>query len=300
MFPIDYWERAMQVVSAAIRARVTAKIDECAAKINAHYGVTMPPMTVAYDINSVTLGGEAHPSKMHIRCNPVYLNEHTDHYIAQTIPHEVAHLGVHFTEGRSFYTVRTRSGRTKMKRDIHGAAWQAMMRVLGCPADRCHTYTLPEGVAAVGKPKSKYSYRCTKCNATLILGPKKHTQVQAGRAIWHRGCPTGKLEYIASAGKVTYAQARAQQAAAPMVDWKTAPKPAAPTPKAAPAPRAALPKRVGSKLDQCFNWYQHYKALPEYANSLRQVVIAVFVQEVGMTPAGASTYYSKCVQMYNA
>jgi SprT protein len=276
----------MMQVSADIRARVDAKIAECVAKINTHYDVTMPKMTVAYDINSVHLGGEAHPSKMHLRFNPVYLNAHTDHYIAQTVPHEVAHLGVHFVEGRSYHQVRTRSGRVRLKRDIHGGAWQMMMSVLGVPADRCHAYTTPEGVTA-GKPKTKYNYTCSVCQAVVVVGPKHHAKLQAGARMWHRGCSSGRLVFATTAGKVSYAQARAQGTSPTSVPVPTTPTKATPS----------APKKTGTKLEQCFKWYQYYVA-GGYTGSLRQMCIAVFIQEVGCTPAGASTYYSQCVKMY--
>jgi SprT protein len=281
-------------VAADIRARVTAKINECVAKINAAHSTVMPPITVAYDINSTRLGGEAHPSKMHLRFNPMYLNEHTDHYIAQTVPHEVAHLGVHHVRGSANRWVVRGS---KVKRDIHGEAWKTMMALLGVPADRCHTYTTPAGVTA-GKPKSKYTYTCSVCGALIVLGPKKHAQMQRGARMWHRGCSSGRLVFAASAGKVSYADARAQAAA---------PTPRGPAPLAPAAPVPATPKRKvtpragSSKLDRCYGWYCHYREAPDSPRgSLRQLCIAVFVQEIGMTAAGASTYYNTCQKMYAA
>lgn len=269
----------MHQVSAALKARVTAKINECVTKINTKHNINMPTVHVRYDINSGRLGGEARLYENTVRVNPVFLNAHTEEYINQTIPHEVAHLGVH-----QVYRV----GRGQVV-DAHGHQWKNMMvNVLGIPADRCHSMTVPEGVR-VGKPKPKYNYTCSGCNAVVVVGPKHHAKIQAGHHMWHKSCGSStRLVYAAAAGRVSYAEARRQG---------TNPAPATPAPQA-PAEKVLKPAKTGSKLDQCYTWFQHYVNNVPEGWTLRQICINVFQNEVGMSEAGASTYYNTCKKMY--
>jgi SprT protein len=281
MSPIDYWERTMREVSAALKARVTAKVNESVAKINTAHGITMRPISVRYDINSARLGGQAIPSQNVIRINPVFLNTHTEHYIAQVIPHEVAHLAVDRIHGR------IRLGRGKISH--HGPEWQAMMtRTLGLAADRCHAMVAPEGVVH-GKQKTKYVYRCPGCGQSLVVGPKHHKNLKSGRRLVHTSCGyRGTFTYVAEAGRVSYAAAREVAANAATATPQQAP--------AAPVVKPPVAPRAGSKLDQCYEWYKAEKA----RGTDRQGILAVFVNEVGMTVAGASTYYSQCTKRYDA
>ena len=265
-------------VDAALKARVTAKINECVTKVNTKHGINMPTVHVRYDINSARLGGEARLHENTIRVNPVLLNAHTEEYINQIIPHEAAHLAVH-----QVYRVGKHEDPSS-----HGYEWQQMMvRTLGVPADRLHKLRVPEGVQ-VGKPKAKYNYVCSRCNATVVVGPKHHAKLQGGHHMWHKTCGSqSRLTFAAAAGRVSYAEAKQQG---------TAPRPAAPAPQA-PATPVLRPARVGSKLDQCYHWYNHYLDNVPEGYTMRQICISVFINEVDMSAAGASTYYNTCQKL---
>jgi hypothetical protein len=60
---------------------------------------------------------------------------------------------------------------------------------------------------------------------------------------------------------------------------------------AAPAPYS-VPK-TGSKKDRAEQLYLSHKATAD-----RATMIAIFVNELDMTPAGASTYYSNCKKSF--
>jgi SprT protein len=276
----------MQQVSAELKKRISDKVTECVNKVNEKFGITMRPITIRYDIDSARLAGEAHSASSLVRFNPIYINTYTEDYIRHTVPHEVAHVAVHAVHGRIL------NGR---KREVHGMHWQNMMSLFGIPADRCHTYEAPEGVK-IGKPKAKHNYTCSRCQSVVVVGPKHHAALQRGEHVWHNTCgKSSRLTFVASAGRVSYAEAR-QLAATP----KPTPQPAAaPAPVLAPAPRAVpKPPKTGSKLDQCYGWFKHYvDSVPE-GWTLRQVCISTFINEVGMSNAGASTYYSNCQKMY--
>jgi SprT protein len=264
-------------VSADIKRRVDAKIAECITKINAAHGVSMTTPTVRYDINSTRLGGEAIPGQNIVRFNPVFLNAHTDEYIEQVVPHEIAHIGV-----RKVYGI-IRHGK---KYSSHGPEWQNMMVVtLGVPAKRTHSM-VAEGVQH-GRQKSKYVYRCPHCNSDLVVGPKHHRALQTGHHLRHKSCGyVGTFQLQRAAGKVSYEAARATPAA-----------PAAATPQrqapAAPNVKAPTP---GSKLALCYAWFKRCMD----AGRDRKYTLRVFEYEAGMTPAGASTYYSQCQKLYDA
>lgn len=269
----------MRQVSAEIRQRVLAKVDECREVIAKRFGIPIPAINIRYDINARRLNGEARPVENVVRINPVYLNAHTDKYLATTLPHEVAHIAVYQVYHLHFGRRHTQA---------HGSEWRGMMAVLGIPADRCNHYDTPEGVQH-GKPKAKFNYRCSGCHEIVVVGPKHHRSLQDGAEIYHRPCGRhSRLVFVTEAGRVTYTEAR-QQGANPL--------PAAPKPQA-PATPVLKPSRAGSKIDQCYHWYLHYLDNVPDGWTLRQICISVFMQEVDMSAAGASTYYNTCQKKY--
>ena len=159
----------MHTVSAALKNKVEARIKECIMKA----GVQLPPVKVAYDINSAQLGGEAHYSKNLIRVNPVFLNAYTDDYIEQTVGHEAAHLIARAKYGRMI--------------DAHGPEWKRVMVDLGLKPARCHNYSVPAGVVA-GKQMTKYECVCSRCSYTTQVGAKVANKLRAGDVATHRGC----------------------------------------------------------------------------------------------------------------
>lgn len=275
----------MMHVSADLKKRVQVRIDECVAAIEKQYNMKMPSMVVEYDINSSRLAGQAcYPNR--VRLNPVFLNAYGDEFIADTVGHEVAHIAV-FT---IYYKGRGR------RVSPHGYEWASVMATIGQDASRCHNFDVPAGIS-VGKQKAKYNYKCTGCGAIITAGPKVHAKIQAGHEYWHSSCPRGgrnKLEYVAAAGRVSYSEAK--RIGATMPTTPVAPtKPVVQPKVAAPVvPRVAvafpdLTKYV-TKADKCTAIYMHYKSINE--PNMRRMCIETFVKRVGMTAAGASTYYS--------
>lgn len=258
----------MFAVAQDLKAQVSAKVDECIAKISAHHNIVMCPIKIVYDINSARLGGQADFGRRILRVNPVFLNAHTEHYLKTTVPHEVAHFGVNDVWMANPFSFKRPDG--------HGFEWEQMMYVVGAPADRCHNYTVPEGVV-VGKPKTKYHYTCPKCNKDMFAGPRVHANIQQrGVKYFHRGCGQhDPILLVQQVGKVTYATAQtmvndqSKQLAAPTV------------PKHIPAPHVGM-----NKMERCRAIYT------ACAGEVRATIISKFVSEVGMTQAHASTYYA--------
>ena len=257
----------MKTVSAELKARVNARIEQCRALAQAAYPTrTIPTPEIRYDINSARIGGQAHTDR-YIRLNPVFLNSQTDHYLIQTVGHEFAHIATYAVHGRV---------------QAHGFQWKTMMSVLGIPADRCHSYEVPEGVA-VGKPKQKFGYHCAACNEPVPVGPKVHKSIQRGKTYWHKPCGrhVGTLVYAGAVGKVSRGEARKLTAAM--------------TPAVAEPPAiTVLPgitivrnhTKPASKIAVCQDIYDRFSH-----SSDRATLIQMFIKRAGCTPAGAATYY---------
>ncbi len=80
--------------------------------------------------------GVAHLHENLLRFNPQLYRENSQHFLKQTVAHEVAHLIAHQLFGERIQP--------------HGEEWQLIMRgVYELPPDRCHTY---DGQAAPGDP----------------------------------------------------------------------------------------------------------------------------------------------------
>lgn len=244
----------MHTVSAAMKAKVEARVRECIAKS----GVALPMPTILYDINSARLGGQANYRKNHIRVNPVFLNAYGDDYIKHTIGHEIAHL----TAGKRF----------GWGISAHGLEWKNEMARIGLPAKRCHSYKVPEGVK-VGKNVTKHACSCERCGFQSEVGSKVANKIKAGATYRHRGCGGKIVLPLKLSGTMV------------SVPTKTAKAHTVKT-QAAPAPAKA-----GSKLDICRQlWATHQ--LPQAPQS-RATMIDLFVRFAGCTAAGASSYYQK-------
>lgn len=190
----------MHTVSAALKARVDARLAECV-KLT---GIDVGKVTVLYDINSARLGGQAIYSTNTIRLNPVFLNAHTDHYILTTVAHEWAHLAAHKRYGSYI--------------NAHGPEWRATFAKTGSPVSRCHNYTVPAGVK-VGKPKPKTELCCGRCGEDMTCGPRVAARIRAGHIYRHKACG-GAVVIKASASAPAPVAAKAKAPAAPKAGSK--------------------------------------------------------------------------------
>lgn len=256
----------MKHVSADLKARVNARIEQCRALVQAAFPQhTIPTPEIRYDINSANLGGQAFGDR-YIRLNPVFLNSDTDHYIHQTVGHEFAHIATQAVFGDRGVS-------------SHGPQWQRVMGIIGIPANRCHNYEVPEGVK-VGKPKQKYAYECINCKHPMLIGPSVHKKIQNGASFWHKDCGryVGGLVLMGTVGRLNHGDAIKKMEAIKQAK-------AAPTPVAVnPGLTVAVPKTT--KLHQC----QEIYAAHRHTHTKAQV-IEMFIARAACTPSGANTYY---------
>jgi SprT protein len=96
-----------------------------------------------------------------IRYNPTLLARHEDEFLAQTVPHEVAHYLTFLHFGRG---VRP-----------HGEEWRQIMLGLGADPRRCHNFDT-SGIAT--RRMRRYAYHCD-CS-THALSSIRHRRVLRG------------------------------------------------------------------------------------------------------------------------
>ncbi|MFF7708436.1 SprT family zinc-dependent metalloprotease [Pseudomonas sp. NPDC007930] len=112
--------------------------------------------------------GVAHLHENKLRFNPQLLQENTEDFLRQTVPHEVAHLVAHQLFGDRIAP--------------HGEEWQLIMRgVYELPPNRCHSYAVQR------RQVTRYIYRCP-CTSEFPFSPQRHSLVRQGRRYLCRRC----------------------------------------------------------------------------------------------------------------
>ena len=262
-------------VTADVKARITAKLEECIEKAEAAYGKRYEMPTVLYNLRG-KVGGRALCHSYTLKLNAVLLMENVDDYINRTVVHEMAHLIDYDRNPENFEsTVRmTRSGRWKRtKRDLHGATWKGIMRTLGGPTSRCHSYDTTRSTV---RRKARHEWACTDCGATMTLGPGRHKKMWAAGT---RGAyrPRGK----GCSWDHTYHYVGLEGAAAPAALAEAANR---------EGERRAAREAKKSKLDKCRELYDWTES--------RQWNVNQFIVGAGCTTAGAATYYARIKKGY--
>jgi len=134
-------------------------------------GIRMPEPEICFDLRGRTAGqvrfGRGRPCM--IRYNLVLLRENTDAFLAETVPHEVAHL-IAFAR----YGSRIRP---------HGSEWRAVMEYLGAEPRRCHRYDVDR---AASRRLQEFDYHCGCRNHRL--SSIRHNRVLAGYTYLCRRC----------------------------------------------------------------------------------------------------------------
>lgn len=252
------------------KKQILDKIEACFVKADAHYKRTLKrPTQVEYTLKGGS-AGTANPRNHVLNFNAALALRDWNDMITNTVPHEVAHLIDYEINNKLEEQMLARSHaiermhllgrRVKMpKRDVHGYSWQSVMRVLGAVPKRTHNVD----TTGIVRRKSRHSYRCD-CGGTLVVGAKHHNAILRGARVTHRGCgrvltPTMHL------GR----QAPAQPAVVAQV----------PEPKAPAAPGA------GTKMERAVAIVNANATLGAAGT------IAIIMRELGMSKAGAQTYY---------
>jgi SprT protein len=104
-----------------------------------------------------------------IRYNPALLARHEAEFLAQTVPHEVAHYLAYLRFGRGIRP--------------HGPEWQQIMQALGADPRRCHDFDV-SGLATRRIRRHLYHCRCGEHRLTSI----RHHRILRGASYVCRNC----------------------------------------------------------------------------------------------------------------
>lgn len=162
-----------KTVSSALRARVAERVLDFVGMATG-LGVTLPMPFIRYDLKG-TPAGMALPFENELRFNPVLLNQNVEHFLAETVGHEVAHLVTHLKYGDDV--------------DAHGSEWQRVMRAFKLHVKRCHNYDVSDTL----RMQARYGYNCL-CRHHL-LATRTHNKIQQRKQ--RNTCRTcdGELRY---------------------------------------------------------------------------------------------------------
>jgi len=172
------------------RTLVRQRVEECFAIAEERFNRPFAMPTIRFDKRG-TVGGTAHYSKWELDFNEVLLNENLDHFVKQTVAHEVAHLVDHAVYDSLSVKFCSYTGKRK-KRQPHGRNWKRVMAVLGVPADRCHSYDVTNSQQ---RKSNTFDYKCLGCGKVLSMGKIRHNRQQTGQQSYSH-CRGNKLEYV--------------------------------------------------------------------------------------------------------
>jgi len=117
------------------------------------------------------LAGKAHLQRWHLQFNATLLRGNQEHFLLQTVGHEVAHLVV-----RALWGARVKP---------HGAEWKTVMRAFDLETRATHDYD----VSMLRRARSPFVYRCA-CPGDLHLGRVRHQRATRGATYFCRRCRT--------------------------------------------------------------------------------------------------------------
>jgi len=108
-----------------------------------------------------TAAGIAYSRINMVNFNPGIAEENLEHFLKQTVPHEVAHLVANY-----YYCMNCG----------HNHKWKYIMRmVYGLEPKRCHNYDVKNHVV---RKTYIYKYKCG-CQNGVAVGPKHHKVLQS-------------------------------------------------------------------------------------------------------------------------
>ncbi|MGA9469160.1 MAG: SprT-like domain-containing protein [Candidatus Macondimonas sp.] len=156
------WLAAQPDWVADISRRATELDCQAAGRV----GLTPCPPQLAFDLRGTRAGCASADGR--IRLNPVLLRENPADFLAQTLPHEVAHWVVFLW----------RPGAAP-----HGPEWREVMNWLDAPARRCHGFDVGRARVRILR-RHPYACACRAHEVSAIL----HRRIQGGAAYRCRAC----------------------------------------------------------------------------------------------------------------
>jgi len=148
--------------------RLHARVEACYQLAETFFARRFERPQVSFQLRGQK-AGVAHLNQNLLRFNAQLYRENAEHFLRQTVAHEVAHLVAH-----QLFGPRIRP---------HGEQWQQIMRsVYGLPPDRCHSYAIRQRASA------RYIYRCGCPEQEFPFTAQRHALVRKGRRYLCRSC----------------------------------------------------------------------------------------------------------------
>jgi SprT protein len=164
----------IQLLTPELRKKIEVKIRECLEIAEKRYEQKFEMPEVRYDIKN-TDGGTATFQQWLIRLNLILCFENEAHFIATTVPHEVAHL----VARRVYHNAIAATGK-KMR--PHGKEWKEVMELFKLQPKVTHSYDV---TSIARKPRRKRGSKLRGAEADLLVHrltiaakrmPKRHLE----------------------------------------------------------------------------------------------------------------------------
>ncbi|MGY5450497.1 SprT family zinc-dependent metalloprotease [Agarivorans sp. MS3-6] len=138
--------------------QLNQQIERCFLQAEQHFQRSFTRPEIILSKRRSKVAGSANLSQWKLRFNAHFYQQQPADFLAQTVPHEVAHLLCHALYGRV---------------KPHGKEWQQIMQqVFNCPANTTHSYSIEQ------LQLSTFEYRCA-CQRHL-LSVRRHNKVLRG------------------------------------------------------------------------------------------------------------------------
>ncbi|WP_313054173.1 SprT family zinc-dependent metalloprotease [Pseudomonas lopnurensis] len=148
--------------------RLNARVEACYQLAETFFNQRFERPQVSFKLRGQK-AGVAHLNENLLRFNPQLYRENSEHFLQQTVAHEVAHLIAHRLFGPHIQP--------------HGEEWQLIMRgVYELPPERCHSYAIER------RPRTRYVYRCRCDERDFAFTAQRHALVGKGRRYFCRSC----------------------------------------------------------------------------------------------------------------
>ncbi|ROO07102.1 SprT family protein [Pseudomonas fluorescens] len=148
--------------------QLNTRVEDCYQLAESFFKRSFPRPVVSLKLRGQK-AGVAHLHENLLRFNPQLYRENTEHFLKQTVAHEVAHLIAHQLFGDRIQP--------------HGEEWQLIMRgVYELPPDRCHTYAIKR------RSVTRYIYKCPCAESDFPFSAQRHSLVRQGRRYLCRSC----------------------------------------------------------------------------------------------------------------
>lgn len=167
-------------LDAAVHGRLAALLERAAEQLRAQGHGPLPAPELRFFDHRLDAGRAVPPARCDaggvIELNSIYLRDHTEAMLDETLPHELAHLLVFHLCGQ----------RRLRRRDVrpHGPLWQRIMREwFEAEPERTHSFDAA-GIRA--RRQRRWRYRCD-CR-THALSTVRHRRAETGARYLCRAC----------------------------------------------------------------------------------------------------------------